>query len=573
MSNQQIATAFDEIANLLELQGENPFRIRAYRRVAQNLESISQNLAEMKQEELMALPGIGIDLANKIQEYVSTGKIEILEKLRKKVPHGLLEIMRIQGVGPKTAKLFFEKLEIDSIEKLEKYAREKKLVGLFGVKEKTEENILRGIEMLKRNQARSPLGRVLPLAEKIVSELKKELSIKKIEIAGSLRRWQETVKDIDLLVVSDQPEKVMEVFVHLPDIERVLSHGVTRSSVILNQGLQVDLRVVEADCFGAAWQYFTGNKAHNIRLRELAIKKGLKINEYGVFRISSQKEGEKLGGEKEEEIYRALGLPFIPPELRNDIGEIEAALKNKLPNLITLADIKGDLHVHTDWSDGKYSIAEMAETASEKGYQYIVITDHTKSLRVAGGLQSEELEQQAEEIAELNKKFKNFKIFKGAEVDILSDGSLDLPDSTLKKLDFALASIHSGFQQSREQIMRRLISAMRSPYIKAIAHPTGRLLGEREGYAVDLPEILRVAKETNTALEINSYPLRLDLNDHWAREAKRLGVRLVVNTDAHAKSDFDTIRYGISVARRAWLEKEDVLNTLSLKEFEKFLNS
>lgn len=570
MKNQEIAEIFNDIADLLEIKGENPFRIRAYRRAALNIESLTKNVAEISKDELMKVPGIGQDLAGKIEEYVRTGRLQAYEDLKKEVPEGLSMLLSVPSLGPKTAKLLFEKLKIKNLEDLEHFAREHKLIGLPGIKEKTEENILKGIEMLKRGMERQPLGKVLPIANDILEHLKKKVSINKISIAGSIRRWKDTIKDIDILATSQDPKAVMNVFVHLPHVKDVLMHGPTKSSVVICEGLQVDLRVVEEDSFGAALAYFTGSKAHNIRLREMAVKSGLKINEYGIFR---ERDDKKLGGKKEEDIYRILGLPYIPPELREDSGEIEAAIEGRLPKLVNLGDIKGDLHVHTKWSDGSHDFNELIEEARKRGYEYIAITDHSKGLGIARGLSAERLIEEKREIDALNKKLKGFRLFAGVEVDIRSDGHMDFPDEILKQMDIVVASIHSGFRQNRDQITKRMVSAMRNPYVSVIAHPTGRLIGERDPYDVDMDEILKVAKETGTAIEINAYPLRLDLNDIYARKAKEMGIPIVISTDTHITNQFDYMAYGVSIARRGWLEKKDVLNTLSysslIKELKK----
>ncbi|NOY39114.1 MAG: DNA polymerase/3'-5' exonuclease PolX [Nitrospirae bacterium] len=569
MKNQEIARAFSEIADLLELKGENPFRIRAYRRAAQNIESLSRDIAKLSEDELTAIPGIGKDLAGKIREFLSHGSMEALESLRQEVPPGLTGIMSVPGVGPRTARLLFERLNVRDVDELEALAREGRLQGLPGIRKKTEENILRGIEMLKRGRERQPLGKVLPVAEDIIEKLKGVSGIGKLRLAGSLRRWKETIKDIDILATSSEPQGMMNAFVRLPGVREVLLKGPTKSSVILGEGLQVDLRVVEEGSFGAALQYFTGSKAHNIRIREMAIKRGLKINEYGVFR---EEDGKRVGGEKEEDVYRLVGLPYIPPELREDSGEIEAAIEGRLPRLVTLEDIRGDLHVHSKWSDGSHDIEELVTAARELGYQYIAITDHSKGLGIAGGLTPEEVLEQKQEVDALNKKLRGFRVFTGAEVDIRSDGTLDLPDEVLKQLDFVVASIHSGFRQSSRQLTMRLVSAMKNPYVRVIAHPTGRIIGERDAYEIDMKEFMRVAKETKTALEINAYPMRLDLSDRHAREAKRLGIPIVVNTDTHIVTQFKYMRYGVAIARRGWLEPGDIINTLNLKDLERFIN-
>ena len=568
MKNQEIARIFNDIADLLEIKGENPFRIRAYRRAAQNIDGLTRDVAETPKDELMKIPGIGQDLAGKIEEYVKTGRLQFYEDLKKEVPESLSVLLSVPGLGPKTAKLLFERLKVKDIETLEQLAREHKLIVLPGIKEKTEENILKGIEMLKRGMERQPLGKVLLYANDILEHLKKEAPMKKLTIAGSIRRWKDTIKDIDILATSENPKEVMDIFVHLPHVKEVLMHGPTKSSVIIFEGLQVDLRVVEEDSFGAALAYFTGSKAHNIRLREMAVKSGLKINEYGVFR---EKDNKKIGGKEEEDIYRILGLPYIPPELREDTGEIEAALAGRLPQLVELKDIKGDLHVHSKWSDGSHDFEELIQEAKKRGYEYIAITDHSKGLGIARGLNAERLMEEKKEIDAINKRLKGFRLIVGTEVDIRSDGHMDFPDDILREMDIVVASIHSGFKQNREQITKRLVSAMRNPYVSVIAHPTGRLIGEREPYDVDMKEVLKVAKETRTAIEINAYPLRLDLNDVYAKTAKEMGVPIVISTDTHITSQFDYMTYGVSIARRGWLGKSDILNTMGYNSLVKTL--
>jgi DNA polymerase (family 10) len=568
MKNQEIARIFNDIADLLEIKGENPFRIRAYRRAAQNIEGLAKDVAEISKDDLLTVPGIGQDLAGKVEEYVRTGKLQFYEDLKKEVPAGLSALLSVPSLGPKTAKLLFEQLHIKDLETLERFARDHKLIGLPGIKEKTEENILKGIDMLKRGLERKPLGKVLPIANDILEHLKKKAPVKKLTIAGSIRRWKETIKDIDILATAENPKEVMKAFVHLPHVRKILMQGPTKSSVIIHEDLQVDLRVVEEESFGAALAYFTGSKAHNIRLREMAVKAGLKINEYGIFR---EKDDKRLGGEKEEDIYRILGLPYIPPELREDTGEIEAALSGKLPRLVEPGDIKGDLHVHSKWSDGSHDFKELITEAQRRGYHYIAITDHSKGLSIARGLTPERLLEEKKQIDSLNKSLKGFKLLAGIEVDIKNDGQLDLPDDILKRLDIVVASIHSGFKQNREQLTKRLVSAMHNPYVSIIAHPTGRLIGERDAYDIDIDKILGVAKETGTAIEINAYPLRLDFNDINARMAKEKGIPLVISTDAHTLNHFDFIHYGVSIARRGWLEKDDILNTLSYNSLIKAL--
>ena len=568
MKNQEIARIFNEIADLLEIKGENPFRIRAYRRAAQNIEGLPKSVEETPKEELLKVPGIGQDLAGKIEEYLKTGRMQAHEELKHEIPEGLLALLSVPSLGPKTSKLLYEKLKIKGIDDLERLASEHKLAGLPGIKEKTEENILKGIEMLKRGKERQPLGKVLPIANDILEHLKKKAPVDRIDLAGSLRRWKDTIKDIDILATSDNPKEVMKVFVHLPHVKDVLMHGPTKSTVIIHEDLQVDLRVVEKESYGAAMAYFTGSKEHNIRLREMAMKKGLKINEYGIFR---EKDNKKIGGEKEEDVYRILGLPYIPPELREDQGEIEAAQEGKLPKLVALNDIKGDLHVHSKWSDGSHTFDQLVDAARGYGYSYIAITDHSKGLGIARGLTGERLLEQKKEIDAVNKKLKGFMIIHGVEVDIRSDGGLDISDDVLKELDIVVASIHSGFKQPKKQLTYRMVSAMKNPYVSIIAHPTGRLIGERDAYDVDMDEVLTVAKKTGTAIEINAYPLRLDINDTYAKRAKGMGIPIVIATDTHVTKQFDYMRYGISIARRGWLEKDDVLNTLAVDKLLKRL--
>lgn len=568
MKNTLVARIFGEMADILEIKGENPFRIRAYRRAAQNIEGLPKDVAETPREELLELPGIGEDLAGKIEEIVGTGTLGIYEELKKETPAGLTKLLSVPGLGPKTAKLLSEKLGVSDVAALERLAREHKLRELPGIRQKTEENILKGIETLRRGRERQPLGNALPVAQDLLKGLRQEAPVGRIAVAGSIRRFKDTIRDIDILCTSPQPLKAMDAFVGLPQVRDVLAKGPTKSSVVLAEGIQVDLRVVEERSFGAALAYFTGSKAHNIRLREMARKAGLKINEYGVF---GEKDEKRLGGEKEEDVYRLLGLPYIPPELREDSGEVEAAVEGRLPALIRAEDIKGDLHVHSRWSDGSHGIDELIGAAKERGYEYIAITDHSKGLGIARGLDEGRLLAQMKEIDEANKKLRGFRVLKGAEVDIRGDGTLDLPDEVLRRLDIVLASIHSGFRQSRDRITGRLKAAMKNPHVSVIAHPTGRLIGERDAYEVDMEEVLGTAKETGTAMEINCYPKRLDLNDVNSRMAKGLGVKLALGTDAHLLGHFEYMSYGVSIARRGWLERGDVLNALGLKGLLKAL--
>lgn len=570
MRNFEIAALFHEIADLLEIKNENPFRVRAYRRAGQSLEALTEDVGAVAERgALEEVPGIGRDLAAKIQEYLASGKIAYLEELRKEIPRGVVDLLRIPGVGPKTAKLLFDRLGVDSVDRLEACAREGKLAGLPGVKEKTVENILKGIRVWRSGRERMPLGRALPLAEGIVRALRALPEVREIEAAGSLRRRRETVKDIDILVTSARSARVMEVFTGLPGVAEVLAGGETKSSLRLKEGIQVDLRVVEPEAFGAALQYFTGSKAHNIRVRELAVRKGLKVSEYGVFRERGET---RVAGKTEAEVYAAVGLPFIPPELREDTGEIEAALGGRLPALIEVSDIRGDLQLHTNWSDGAHPLPEMVEAVRAKGYEYMIVSDHSKAVGVAGGLDAEELRRQIAEIRQLNRGLRGFRIFAGSEVDIRTDGTLDFPDAMLAELDLVVASVHSGFKMSRVQMTERICRALRSGFVDILAHPTGRLIGERDPYEVDLDAVMAAAREAGTAMEINASPQRLDLSDLHARKAREMGIRLVISTDAHTASQLDNIHYGVAVARRAWVRREDVLNTLPTGELEAWVS-
>jgi len=569
MKNREIARMFDEIADIMEIRQDNIFKIRAYRRAALNLEGVNRDLAQMSHKELLEIPGVGADLAARIEEYLQTGTMAYYEQLKQEVPAGVFALLSVPDLGPKTAKSIYEALQVTSLEELEKAALEHRLIGIKGIKEKTEENILKGIQAVKRGRERQPLGRMLPAAEELVEALKQRAPLERIEVAGSIRRRRDSIKDIDIVATSPDPASVMEAFLNLTQVQGVIMRGPTRASVTILEGVQVDLRVVDPVSFGAALAYLTGSQPHNVRLREMAQKRGLKINEYGIFR---EEDNARLGGEREEDVYRLLELPFIAPVLREDRGEIEAAQAGKLPQLVTREQIKGDLHVHSKWSDGAHSIADLAEAARQRGLSYIAVTDHSQGLGVARGLTVERLKEQQAEIRELNRGLKGFRVLHGTEMDIRGDGTLDFPDETLKELDVVVASIHSGFNNSKEVMTARIVAAMRNPYVDIIAHPSGRIIGEREGYQLDMEEVLQVARETGTALEINSYPLRLDLEDRYVRRAKELGVKIAINTDTHAKHQFETLPWGISVAQRGWLEREDVLNTLEAEELLKRLN-
>jgi len=563
MNNRQVADILYDIADMLEIKGEIIYKSIAYRRAADNILNLGRDINDVWRDgKLREIPGVGEALAKKLDELLRTGRLGYYEGLREEIPPGVVAMLAIPDVGPKTANLLYERLGLMSVADVGRAGREGKLRDLPGLGVKSEANILAGIEALHRRTDRIPLGTAWPVAREILGALRVGCSaLQQATVAGSLRRMKATIRDIDLLVASDEPEAVMDCFVNLPLVEEVALRGSTKTSVILHNGLQVDVRVLEPARYGSLLQYFTGSKDHNVALRELSLDQGLSLSEYGFKR-----DGEEILRSDEESVYNTLGLPWIPPELRENRGEIEAARRGKLPKLIELSDIKGDLHVHTSWSDGVASIAEIAEAARARGYQYAVMSDHTQSLGVARGLTPERLWEQRAEINRLNEQFANFRLLQGAEVEIKADGSLDLPDEVLSELDVVVASIHSGLRQERERITSRLISAMRNPHVDVIGHPRGRILGQREASAVDMDRVLAVALETGTILEVNAIPDRLDLDDAHIRRAVGMGVRLAVDSDAHNAEGLAAMEYGVATARRGWAEAENVVNTLSLNE-------
>jgi DNA polymerase (family 10) len=567
MDNLKVAGIFKNIADILEMKDENRFRIRAYQRAADTIEGMAEDFESLvNQDRLTEIPGIGRDLSEKIKEIVTTGKLKFYEDLKKSIPEGLLELLNIPSVGPKTAKLLYDELKIKNIKDLEAAIKKNKLKSIFGIKEKTVENIAKGIAMLKRGRERMPLAAAMQVADEFLSALQKLKEVKNISPAGSLRRRKETVRDIDILVISDKPQKVMDEFTGLPQVKEILARGETKSSVRTADDIQIDCRVVEEKSFGAALLYFTGSKNFNIHIRMMAQKNGLKINEYGVFRKEKF-----IAGRTEEEIFKFFKMAYIEPELREDTGEIELALKDKLPQLLKLEDIKADLHVHSRWSDGANTIEELVRAAKARGYSYIGVTDHSQSLKVAHGMSVADLKKKKKEIDGINKNLKGFRVLYGTEVDIDSDGNIDYKDEVLKEFDFVVAAIHIGFKQSREKLTHRIIKACENKYVHIIAHPTGRLWGTRDAYELDFNQILKVAKETNTHLEINAFPQRLDLNDQNCRLAKEKGVKLVINTDAHSIEHLENMQLGIYVGRRGWLTRDDVLNTLEVDKLLKLL--
>jgi len=562
MKNFEIAKLFYEMVDLLEIKGESIFRVRAYQRAAQNVESHAEDIAAVAERgELEKIPGVGKDLAAKITEYLRTGKIADLEAMRKEVPRGLVALLEVRGLGPKTAKLLFERLGIDSVEKLEQATRSGDILTVPGIREKTRENILKAIATWKAGQVRMPLGKALALARSLMEALTAHGGVKQIEVAGSVRRMKETVGDIDILVTSTAPSRVIATFITLPSAQEVLAHGDTKASIRHQEGIQVDLRVVEPEAFGAALQYFTGSKDHNVRVREIASRKGLKVSEYGVF---EEKSGKRIAGATEADAYRAIGLPWIPPELRENSGEIEVALSDTLPELVELGAIRGDLHAHTDSSDGHHPLEKLIEAAEARGYEYIIVSDHSRSSTVAGGLTPEELREQIKRIRELQKKHR-IRILAGSECDILADGRMDFPDDVLKELDVVLAAVHSRFKQARVEMTARIVRALANPYVNILVHPTGRLIGERDPYDVDLEQVFTAAKQHGKAVEINSSWQRLDLKDVHARRAAELGVTIAINTDTHYLENLSNMALGIGTARRAWIRPAQVVNTVPLK--------
>jgi len=561
MKNKELADLFGKMADILEFKDENPFKISAYRKASRIIGDLTQDIEEIAESgKLRDVPGIGEGMAQKILEYLKTGKVSKFEEVRKGVSDALIAIMDIPGMGPRTLSMIHKEKGISSLSQLEKAVENGSLVGLPGIGEKKVENIKRGIQLLKQSKGRMNLGIAFPVAKEIVGTLREKAGSKKIEWAGSLRRMRENIGDIDILATGSNKEKIVHTFTHLPEVKEVLASGETKASVIVEGGIQIDLRVVEEDSYGAALQYFTGSKGHNIHLRGIAKTKGIKINEYGVF-----KGEKKVGGKEEEDVYRALGMDWIEPELREDRGEIEAAKEARLPKLVKEPEINGDLHVHSNWSDGTSPIEEIARAAQKRGYQYLAICDHSKSLKITHGLDESRLMKQIEEIDRINEKMKGFQILKGTEVDILNDGRLDLSEKVLEKLDLVVAAVHSGFKQEKEKMTKRIVRALENPFVDVLAHPSGRLLGARDPYEVEIDEVMEAAKQYGKALEINAYFERLDLDDIHCRKAKEMGIPLAIGTDSHHVDQMWMISLGVAVARRGWLETPNILNTLPLK--------
>jgi len=564
MNNGEVARVFQDISDLLELKGESLFKVRAYQKAVRSIEHLPVELSQLKAEgKLRDVPGIGEAIEKKITELLDTGHLKYYEELRAEFPEGVISLLQVPGVGPKTAMRLSTELGVKSVKDLEQAIVDGRVAGLFWMGETTAENILRGLQSMRTKEQRIPIGVALSLAEEIMASLRERVAVRNLTPAGSLRRFWETIGDIDLLGTADDAESVIEAFTTLPQVREVLAKGGTKASIVTNRNLQVDFRVVPHDEFGSLLQYFTGSKQHNIDLRERALRQGLSLSEYGITVVQS---GRLQKFATEEAFYARLGLQYIPPEIREGTHEIEMAAENTLPELVKSSDVKGDLHVHSHWSDGQDSIEEMALTARAQGYRYIAITDHSKGLGIAHGLNEERLREQRAEIRRLNESFKGFRILAGTEVDIRADGSLDLPDEILAELDIVVAAVHSAMGQEQEKMTGRMIKAMENPHVDIIAHPTCRLLGEREAIAVDMEAIFHAAARTGTALEINAMPDRLDLKDIHIFRSRELGVKLTLGTDAHATEHLPLMRFGVGIARRGWAGVGHLLNTLPVED-------
>ena len=568
VQNSDVSDIFNKVADLLEIEGANPFRVRAYRNAARTISSLPRSVSDMieSEENLTELPGIGEDLAGKIKEVVQTGSLAQLEALESSTPSELSRLMKVAGLGPKRVKAIYENLGVVDLKSLKEAAEKGKVRELEGFGKKTEQTILEELEDVEDREERIKLMEAEQRASPLVAYLRKTKGIKEITVAGSYRRRKETVGDLDILVTCKKGSNVMDRFAEYEDVKKVVSKGTTRSTIVLRSGLHVDLRVLRQVSYGAALHYFTGSKAHNIAVRKLGVKKKVKINEYGVF-----KGKKRTAGKTEKQVFEAVNLPYIEPELRENRGEVEAAQKGSLPQLVGLDDIRGDLHAHTKETDGHASLKEMADAAKAHGYDYLAITDHSKKVTMARGLDAKRLAEQIKEIDRLNGKLKDIVILKGIEVDILEDGSLDLGDDILKELDLTVCSVHYHRKLSKKKMTERIIRAMDNPYFNIFAHPTGRLINERNPYEIDLERIMEAAKERGCYLEVNAHPDRLDLTDRHCKMAKDMGLKLAVSTDAHSVADLDFIRYGLDQARRGWLEADDIINTRSLRELRKRL--
>jgi DNA polymerase (family 10) len=569
VKNREVAQVLYEMAELLELKAENRFKIIAYGKAARAVEGLKGDIeVACREGQLDSIPGIGKAISQKIEEYLRTGKIQSHQELLKDTPSGLVELLKISGLGPKTIYTLHDKLGITNLDGLEKAAREHRLRRLPRMGATSEKNILKAIERYKKRSTRILLSIAEPLVEEIIKHLQALEGLEHITPAGSLRRGKETVGDIDILATASSPEEVIGAFVRLPMVEEVLGRGATKASVIVQETIQVDLRIVEHRSYGTVLQYFTGSKEHNVKLRQISLSKGYSLSEYSLKRLS---DGQDRFFDREEDIYSTLGMQYIPPELREDTGEIEAALEGKLPRLLDLRDIRGDLHVHSEWSDGKGSLEALAEKGKDLGYEYIAVSDHSPSVGIAGGLTAEQLDKKIEAIRAINENLKGITLLVGTEVDIKADGKLDYPNELLERCDVVVASVHMGQQQKERAITGRLISAIENEHVDIIGHPSGRIIGRRDPYEVDMRAVLDAAARTETAMEINAYPNRLDLNDNWSKTAKEIGVKIAIDSDAHEPEQLKVMRYGVKVARRGWLEKNDVLNTSSFQDLIRYL--
>jgi DNA polymerase (family 10) len=569
MRNVEFAQLFREISLYLEMQGVQ-FKPRAYEKVAYTIEALEEPLTEIYRrggiKALRRIPGVGEAIAEKIEEIIQTDKLKYYEELKREIPVDIRAMTAIEGVGPKMVKVLYEELEVKNVSDLERVAHNGMIRSLPHFGEKMEQKILRGIEFLKQGSGRITLGAALPLILEIQGRLRELADVEGVEVAGSIRRRKETVGDADILAISRKPQRVMDFFVSMPEVAHVLGKGTTKTMIKLKNNLDVDLRVVPDESFGAALNYFTGSKDHNVALRRIAQEKGLKLNEYGLFRGSKQ-----IAGKTEEEIYKVLGLSYIPPEIRENQGEIEAAKMGKIPNLVGYHDLRGDLQIQTTWTDGANSIEEMAEEARRLGLEYIAITDHTKGLAMTGGSDEKKLLRQMDTIEEINRSLKGITVLKGAEVNINKDGTLDIKDEVLAELDIVGIAVHSHFNLPRREMTERIKRAMRNPHADILFHPTGRVIQKREPYDVDMDEIIKTAKETDTVLEVDAYPDRLDLKDEHVRKAVEAGVKLVIDSDAHSVNHMRFLEFGVAQARRGWARKKDVINTLPQKDFLKSL--
>jgi len=569
VKNREIAGILYQMAELLELHAENRFKIIAYSRAARAIESLTEDIEQVCRDgRLEGIPGVGKAIAEKIKEYLRTGRIQSHQDLLADTPQGLAELLQISGLGPKTVFMLHEKLDITNLDELEKAAREHRIRRLPRMGVVREKNILKSIERYRKRSNRILYSTAESIVDEILTYLGGIEGLEHATAAGSYRRRKETVGDIDILATAARPEEIVAAFVKMPLVEEVLAKGPTKASVIMNDTIQVDLRIVEHRSYGTVLQYFTGSKEHNVSMRQLALDRGYSLSEYSLTRLAN---GQDLFFDQEEEVYQALGLQYIPPELREDRGEIEAALGGKLPRLVEAKDIRGDLHVHSIWSDGRASIIELAQAARSMGYEYIALSDHSPSVGIAGGIGREKMEEKIEAVAEANDSLEGITILMGAEVDIKADGSLDYPDDLLERMDVVVASVHMAQQQKERTITGRLISAIENQNVDIIGHPTGRIINQREPSDMDFHAVLEAAARAGTALEINAHPSRLDLNDVNARAAKEMGVQMSINSDAHDAGQLLNMKYGINVARRAWLEKKDLINAMDLKDLIQFL--